>query len=298
MEGWRPGIGCWATIAALLVVLALPASAGAGEDVVTNGTLRYVTETTQIPDTPTPHAEGLGVACPDGTRPISGGFETTVDPSQDAFDITTSQAAEFILDAHGWVVDYFAHVASTRNFTVRAVCAEEVPKAFLNDKRVDAQRRGTISVKCSPRRHVYGGGGGFGLLSNSHASLASSFPIDSGDRNNKPDDGWKVSVDNFASSRRQIYAIAYCGKTMPDYYDSRETVPPAGGMTTGQGCGKLAAIGGGHRISGGFDEGFLTQSIVSNPTTFDVFDASMTNDASHDLTFTAYSICGDPGDFG
>ncbi len=157
-----------------------------------------------------------------------------------------------------------------------------------------------MSVKCPPGRHVYGGGGGVPVSPGSNR-LVSSFPIDSDARNKTPDDGWRISVDA-DNPVVTLLVTAACGKTMPTYVESTADVTPFSTATLNVGCGvppfAQQAIGGGQRIGGGFFEVFLGASIVANPYDFTVYQAAMTNQASQDVRFTAYAICGDPSDFG
>jgi hypothetical protein len=278
-------IGKRTVILVLAAAMVLPASAAAS-DVVTNGTLSYSTQTAEMPTTSNSSLEGVG--CPGGGRPgdpypISSGFETDFDPGQDTIHIAFSGPFGVSgITAWGWAYNF--DVASTRHITFRTVCAEEQPRYVQVLSKSGGAGGGTAFVKCPRKRHVYGGGG---------ESLGSSFPFDSNDRGKKPDDGWAVRDVGHATPAM----VAVCGKTMPDYNHHTVTVTPASGTTSTQGCGDTpVAIGGGYRIGGG--GGFLTQSIVSNPDTFNEFSATVENDTPQDLKFTVYSICGDPSEFG
>lgn len=290
MHGSTPGTGLAATIAALWLALALPTGASA-KDVVTNETLHYVTDTVQI--APDSTGGGLVSACPKGTYPISGGFQTNVDPSQDEFAITTSAPTDAL---DGWFVAYRSDVAFTRNFTVRAVCAQELPKLFEKSKEIRSHEREGISVNCPRRRHVYGGG----AVGDPDVSLASSFPIDSDDRGKKPDDGWKVSMDNDQpSGKAEIFVIAACGKAEIDYNGFTVPLDPSVVSNPGIGCdASLAAIAGGQKIGGRWGQTTVYQSIVSNPTDFNAYEVTAENTSAHQLPITTYAICGDPGAFG
>ena len=61
-------------------------------------------------------------------------------------------------------------------------------------------------VKCSGDRHVISGGG---LASGPFRSqrLVVSAPFDSNDAGKKPDDGWRVAVDNLKRKRRKVEAV-------------------------------------------------------------------------------------------
>jgi hypothetical protein len=67
-----------------------------------------------------------------------------------------------------------------------------------------------VKVACGGNKEVLSGGG--------HATgpfrsqrLVSSAPFDSGDPGSKPDDGWRVTVDNLKGERRKAKAYAICG---------------------------------------------------------------------------------------
>jgi hypothetical protein len=73
--------------------------------------------------------------------------------------------------------------------------------------------RGVGVVRCPTQTHAYGGGARADAGSQ---FIVASFPIDSSDPGSKPDDGWKVRVDNLATSDTARVAVV-CGKQEPKY---------------------------------------------------------------------------------
>src|SRR5687767_4318842 len=88
-------------------------------------------------------------------------------------------------------------------------------KYVQHERFIEPGTTKTISAKCPGKTHVVGGGGesggGFG-----ETFMSSSFPFDGGDRDSKPDDGWKVTHSGF-DERREIYADAVCARVKPVY---------------------------------------------------------------------------------
>ena len=77
--------------------------------------------------------------------------------------------------------------------------------------RAQKRSRNVAKVACGSDRHVISGGG---LASGPFRSqrLVTSAPFDSKDAGKKPDDGWRVAVDNLKRKRHQIEAYAICSE--------------------------------------------------------------------------------------
>jgi hypothetical protein len=148
------------------------------------------------------------------------------------------------------------------------VCAEDAqglryPSAT---KRSGKRARTTAKVACPDGRDVLSGGALAGGPFRSQR-LVSTAPFDSDDPGSKPDDGWRVSVDNLQSIRRKIKAYAICTSSQDLSYvsdgftatnGSRSHIEPT--------CpGGEFAIGGGVRHDIGYRKATLVASRVPSP---------------------------------
>ncbi len=66
----------------------------------------------------------------------------------------------------------------------------------------------SIEAECSGKRHVVGGGLEVGFPS--AAITFASFPIDAGDRDKVPDDGWRVGAQSTTTQKQTLRAYAIC----------------------------------------------------------------------------------------
>lgn len=90
------------------------------------------------------------------------------------------------------------------------VCASNLKTSYPRSRTGTPPHRRTVtSARCRGRRHVLAGGA---LLTGPERSqrLVASFPFDSSDRGGRPDDGWRVVVDNMDSRRRAVTVVAIC----------------------------------------------------------------------------------------
>jgi hypothetical protein len=275
------GTACGLTLAAtLLVGIALPAGAGAG---LTVGALSYQSGTVALD--PGDHVGTLGAQC-GAVFPLSGGYTSTTGYGEVVMT-TSAPSTSF------WAAGYAGNVSIAASHTVSAVCALKAPRYVEAEAEVRAQRRGAVTATCPGKRHLYGGGVDAGP--GYSGRIASSFPIDSKDPGNAPDDGWKSKVDNTKpSGRLGVTGWATCGRVATAYRSAEFTVSGGnrgGGTVT---CpGELHVVGGGHRVGGGFG---ATATSTSIP--FDTTGWTAAIDTDQARTLEVHTICGDPDAFG
>lgn len=77
------------------------------------------------------------------------------------------------------------------------------------DRNLAIASNGSLTTKCAGTRHVTGGGGY--LTGNSEeAHLVASRPVDLGDADAVPDDGWKVKASNTTGPAKTLLSYAIC----------------------------------------------------------------------------------------
>jgi hypothetical protein len=114
-------------------------------------------------------------------------------------------------DSTRQVADNLFQIDNDLTLGETTVCAGNAgPVSYPSAKKVAAGRaRTTARVECAGGRHVLSGGGlAFGPFRSQR--LVSSAPFDSDDPGSKPDDGWRVTVDNLKRKRRKIEVHAVC----------------------------------------------------------------------------------------
>ena len=114
-------------------------------------------------------------------------------------------------DANEQVADNLFTVNNSLILGEATVCAASLQAlTYPSGEKPSPKRSRTVAkVECGGARRVISGGG---LASGPFRSqrLVSSAPFDSGDAGKKPDDGWRVAVDNLKRKRRKVEAYAIC----------------------------------------------------------------------------------------
>lgn len=102
------------------------------------------------------------------------------------------------------------------------VCATDAGQVgYPSRSRATPKRaRTTARVDCAGGRHALSGGA---LASGPFKSqrLVASAPFDDGDAGAKPDDGWRVAVDNLGKRRRSLDAFAICSSVTGLTYEEQ-----------------------------------------------------------------------------
>ncbi len=150
--------------------------------------------------------------------------------------------------------------------------------------------RSTASVKCPKGQHVFGGG------VSAHASsvvLVASFPFDGKDRDKRPDDGWRVRVDN-RDAATTAHVAAVCAARQPTYRTQSFKAVPGDQSTSSALCGH-----GRHVTGGGVDyappagDGLIADTFPGTRREWAVY---IDNYGAKRLPATAYATCA-KGDF-
>lgn len=89
-------------------------------------------------------------------------------------------------------------------------------------KPLPAGKQASATAKCPRRASVLGGGMGI-AGSNTATGIASTFPIDDGDANVKPEDGWRGVANSRSAGDKQVFAVAVCAKSGRYSYVRRDT---------------------------------------------------------------------------
>ena len=186
----------------------------------TNGITYVSDQTTITPGQPAaPEA-----SCPAGTKLLGGagvsasgqnnGILAGLRP-EDSFDDTDSRPDDGIT-AFG-----FNNTNVSTSTIVWAFCGLGSMRYPSKARRLDIQETRTMKVHCPDETRVLSGG--FTTEgSNSDLYLNATQPYDDGDRNKKPEDGWKVRTTNVAGfDNKRVTAWAFCrhGNLRPLYPD-------------------------------------------------------------------------------
>jgi hypothetical protein len=162
-----------------------------------------------------------------------------------------------------------------------AITHVEIDKTFTGP--------GSIKAPCPGGSHVISGGMGTfngygGIL------LTGSYPYDGGDRDAKPDDGWKVDVTNRGGL--ETAADALCSKQTWRYPSADFRFP-----RFDDGTGTVACPSGTHVVGGGGRAGTLIGLLPgdgkdSDKSPDDRFTVHTESGATGKTKGTAYAICG------
>jgi hypothetical protein len=142
--------------------------------------------------------------CPAGQEIVGGG----------AFIATTDSFVNASYPVQGgWKTRVHDTVGGAGGMETYAICR---PNARVDAQVVATAHRGvapgsvvTATAACSSNRHAIGGGGRFtGPIA--EARLAASRPVDGGDADSVPDDGWRVAGYNASGTTKTLWAYAVC----------------------------------------------------------------------------------------
>jgi hypothetical protein len=188
------------------------AAAGADSDLGSAGGFTYIRG-----DTATLNAgiAGTSVAdCPAGTKVVGGGLAPESSPVAESrinstYPIDTGDADEKPDD--GWEADVYNISGGPKNFAAYAICRESGSVTYRAKRVTDVapSDSGTATVKCPRGTRVAGGG----LFVNGEIALGyvnRTYPIDGGDEDTKPDDGWRGRGYNLDISDINVKAHVTC----------------------------------------------------------------------------------------
>jgi hypothetical protein len=280
-------IGIAAAAACASLGVAAP-SAWADTDLGSAGGLTYI-QSDPVPVNAT--STGSPVAdCPAGTKPVGGGVTPPAGPVAES-RINSTYPAD--VDTNGrpdaWAADVFNISGAQKSFTAFAICKNRgaVARRFKIGS-VAGPGAGTVTVKCPEGKHV-GGGGAYVAGSVTTGYVNRTHPIDTGDRDSKPDDGWRARLYTTSASTISTTAFVLCVPRSLRYrtatggaFDSFNDCPEGGHAT-----------GGGYSISGDPATAQLYSiypfAETANPPDAGFYTAAY--DSVGDKTPTGYVIC-------
>ena len=230
--------------------------------------------------------------CPKHTHAIGGGLFNTA-----SFDTVYMQET-YRLGSAGLAWGYsFGNPTGVGGPTLygTAICDETRPTYAKERFRVEPGTQDSDVARCPGNLHAYSGGSQG--ATETDAVMNSSFPVDRGDPDQAPDDGWAVFVDNSGSERVRIRITVACGKRMPRY--ATEPAQVLGNTQNGTvitcEAPKRFLYGGGQVNSGGFEDvRVITASVgisADAPIT-DQWQAEIENHTGGPIAMTGYAICG------
>ncbi len=177
-----------------------------------------------------------------------------------------------------------------------ANCTRKVPGSYR--KKIEQQSGlapPLVKVSCGKDRHVLSGGA---RTSGADQAITATFPFDSGDPGNKPDDGWAVGVLT-DGGQHQLKAYAVCAKKMPSYRTITNDLEPGTGTAISAECpGRKHVVGVGGMVEGprhyiDMDRAVPNDFTDGDEVPDDRADVFLSNDLSAPSTQTehAYAIC-------
>jgi hypothetical protein len=110
-----------------------------------------------------------------------------------------------------WAGDVYDTVGGIGGFNVYAVCAAHLVLRYVKKDAVSVSAGSSVSrlAGCTSGEHVVGGGPKVSGPED-QARLVSTFPVDDGDPDSIPDDGWQSRVYNISGSDKDVTAYAIC----------------------------------------------------------------------------------------
>ena len=161
--------------------------------------LKYVQ--VDVPDSASSHRTSTDTCAGKG-RPTGGG----------GLIATTGSylSSTFPIGKHAWSIAAFDAINGFGGMTSDFACLSS-RKIFQTgrSKSVHAGAVKAITAKCPAHSHVTGGGADFVATAGAGKQLA-SYPVDGGDRDKVPDDGWRVQGRNLTAASIFLDAWAIC----------------------------------------------------------------------------------------
>ena len=203
-------------IAALAAGLSAPGASDASDLGTVDG-ISYVL----APSSGTPPASATGDAfCPDATRPIGGGFwagnVSSTSRVYNAYPADVVPPSGPLLEETFRSTFWLPNGATTQVESY-GICSGAEVKYRLDRGVLPATPQAlTLTARCPANQHVIGGGAAAGQIGSiADAYVNSSYPIDDGDRNQDPDDGWRARL--YGANQTDSVAVAVCAQAKPRY---------------------------------------------------------------------------------
>lgn len=166
---------------------------------------------TYSPCVGTERLAGIGAA-------VLGSFDTAIPPNSfpigDAYHVSIFIANQVPTqtgpDSTWQVAENRFPSTSNLGLYETTVCASGAKVSYPKQRTGAPARQGEVaSARCGGGKHVLAGGALLGGPERSQRLVASA-PFDSRDRGKRPDDGWRVAVDNFDTRRLGVTVVAIC----------------------------------------------------------------------------------------
>jgi hypothetical protein len=293
--GWRRGT--WiALAAAALGGLVLPPSAHAGLETGTDlGTEKGLNYRVSVAEDFVGNSFNSFVACLDGARPIAGGIDLEFSAELARMGSTYPAQEGDLLE---WRSQGYNLLGGTMDMSFFAVCRKVEPSMWKfrsASKPVASAAIETVKAACKPGFEVTGGG-----LQSANPRVLASAPYDGGDKDKKPDDGWKATALNDDPSARDLLAYASCRKAgtwdLQYLKTKQQAIGSDASAASTDVCTDGVVTGGGASIVGTTG---LTRLHESYPADFgdadetpaDAWTSSLRNGSGAATSGTFYAIC-------
>lgn len=143
-------------------------------------------------------------------------------------------------------------------------------------------------------------GGGIAIVGgNTATAVRSSFPVDDGDGNEKPDDGWVGEAVSRSAGDKKIVVVAICSRTGRfSYVVTQALMAPTGQTGADAVCPTGEPLAGGgvalHTALKPQNEGLIAAAMVPSEGGFFAVGNNQTNDLG---LIEAYAICANSGSY-
>lgn len=215
-----------------------------------SGGLRYAKDTGPFDLAHSGYAD-VNVGCgADGRHTVGGGFSTQGPPASKRV-VLSSEPLDYYdpdLDADdGWSAAATASAAGS--LSAYSICGTFTPRyRFISVPSQSGAVR-TAKLSCGGNAwHVVSGGA---LIAPSASFINSSYPFDGGDKDKRPDDGWKVRVYDTGGGNGGFNLNAICVKQPVSYSSTRGKFKAHKQVKRQLACAHAGhAVGAGVKISG------------------------------------------------
>ncbi len=192
----------------------------------------------------------------------------------------------------GWRASGRSAVAGT--LETFAICKSEPQPDYLGGEVANSASSVRLAEQGCGGGTVFGGGG---FIATTGSYLTQSYPIDKGDANSKPEDGWAIKLYDTQGGAGVMHIRAVCGNGNASYKTEKKSFQPGEDEAAVAGCPSGTHVsGGGAKVSGPGAEVSLGGTFPyddndPNTTPDDGWRASGFNDSAENQKLTTYAIC-------
>ena len=274
------------------LVAATPASA---EELGEAGGFIYAKKEKTLQGSPSEQVADVTAKCPQGSVHTGGGGTVTGKPAG-----TTLASSGTAADKQ-WFVEGWHTGINLKNETLTAwvVCSEKTGKITheTDSLSVGAGPAGANETADCIDSHAVGGGARL-IGPTEDWSFNSTGPVDAGDVDEEPDDGWVTWVEHRSGPPANMIADVICMAGKLPTYRQKQTETDDSKVTETVFCPKdESATGGGAFASGATDESHITSTAPidskkdNDKVPDDGWKAKFFNDDGSEQTFTASVVC-------